>query len=83
MLCDWDLNYATCWETVYILWNYILSLRTCHVETVRVLWRNSVLNVFKVIDKSGICLVLKERDLATAWFQHDTVVKYILVRHRT
>jgi len=36
--CGWDLNYA----------NY---LRTCHVDTVYVLWRNYVLNDFKVYDE--------------------------------
>jgi hypothetical protein len=38
MCCGWNLNYANC-------------LRTCHVETVYVLWRNYVLNDFKVFDE--------------------------------
>jgi hypothetical protein len=36
--CGWDLNYANC-------------LRTCHVETVYILWRNYDLNDFKVLIK--------------------------------
>jgi hypothetical protein len=36
--CGWDLNYANC-------------LRTCHVETVYILWRNYDLNDFKMLIK--------------------------------
>jgi hypothetical protein len=36
--CGWDLNYANCF-------------RTCHVETVYILWRNYDLNDFKVLIK--------------------------------
>jgi len=36
--CGWDLNYSNC-------------LRTCHIETVYVLWRNYDLNDFKVFDE--------------------------------
>jgi hypothetical protein len=43
-------------------------LRTCHVETVYILWRNYNFNDFKVFDKMLDCLVLREHDLATAWF---------------
>jgi hypothetical protein len=46
-------------------------LRICHVETVYVLWRNYVLNDFKVfgeIIKCWTCLVLREQDLVIAWF---------------
>jgi hypothetical protein len=43
-------------------------LRTCHVETVYVLWRNYDFNDFKVFDKMLDCLVLREHDLAIAWF---------------
>jgi hypothetical protein len=39
--------------------------------------------ISKYCIKCWICLVLRECDLATAWFQRDTVVKYILVKHRT
>jgi hypothetical protein len=53
--CNWDLNYANC-------------LRTCHVETVYVLWRNYDLNDFKVFDEMLDGLVLREHDLAKAWF---------------
>jgi hypothetical protein len=55
MFCGWDLNYANC-------------LRTYHVETVYVLWRNYVLNDFKVLDKMLDLFSVKRRDLATAWF---------------
>jgi len=53
--CGWDLNYANC-------------LRTCHVETVYVLWRNYDLNDFKVFDEILDSLVLREHDLTKAWF---------------
>jgi hypothetical protein len=61
---SWDLSYANC-------------LRTCHVETIYVLWRNYDLNNFKVFDE----MFLRKHDLTTAWF-YDTVVKHIIVKHR-
>jgi len=53
--CAWNLNYANC-------------LIKCHVETVYVLWRNYVLNDFKVFDEMLDCLVLREHGLVTTWF---------------
>jgi hypothetical protein len=53
--CSWDLNYANC-------------LRTCHVETVYILWSKYDLNDFKVFDEMLNCLVLRWHDLAKAWF---------------
>jgi hypothetical protein len=53
--CGWDLNYANC-------------LRVCHVETCYVLWINYDLNDFKVFDEMLDDLVLREHDLAKAWF---------------
>jgi len=50
--CGWDLNYANC-------------LRTCHVETVYVLWRNYVLNDFKVLHK-----MLDLFSFRVAWFSN-------------
>jgi hypothetical protein len=59
MFCGWDLNYANC-------------LRTCHIETGYVLWRNYVLNDFKVFDKCWVCLILRELVLVAAWFYSMT-----------
>jgi len=86
--CDWDLNYTNRWEHV------MLKLFVFY-ETMFWVWEHVMLKLFRFYEetkfwmiskcwiKCWICLVLRERDLATAWFQHDTVVKYILVKHRT
>jgi len=88
MFCSWDLNYANCWEYV------MLKLFTFY-ETMFWVWEHVMLKLFKFYEetmfwmsskcciKCWICLVLRECDLTTEWFQHDTVVKYILVKHRT
>jgi hypothetical protein len=53
--CGCDLNYANC-------------LRTCHVETVYVLWINNDLNNCKMFDEMLDGLVLREHNLAKAFY---------------
>jgi hypothetical protein len=56
MFCSWDLNYANC-------------LRTCHVETVYVLWRNYVLNDFKEFDE-----ILDLFSFKGIWFSNNMIL---------
>jgi hypothetical protein len=54
--CGWDLNYANC-------------LRTCHVETVYVLWKNYDFNDFKVFDK-----MLDLFSFKGTWISNSTIL---------
>jgi len=56
--CSWDLSYANC-------------LRTCHVETIYVLWRNYDLNNFKVFDEMLYLFSFKK-----IWFDNCMILWY-------
>jgi hypothetical protein len=73
MFCGRDLNYANCWEHV------MLKLFTFY-KIMFWVWEHVMLKLFRFYEeimfwmiskcciKCWICLVLRERDLVTAWF---------------